>query len=88
MAGEPSPPPNYHLKQTIGSPGAWGDRGFGSFALKDSRGVWVVGNAYPLRAQLAATWNCSSLKLSARKQKPGWCAEGDTRLDTKDRIIT
>ena len=38
MAGEPSPPPNYHLKQTIGSPGAWGDRGFGSFALKDRQG--------------------------------------------------
>jgi hypothetical protein len=71
MAGEPSPPPNYHLKQTIGSPGAWGDRGFGSLRSRDRRGVWADGNAYPLMASTCDNVDCSAYKRQVHNKGPG-----------------
>ena len=43
MAGNHHHSPNYHLRETIGSPGAWGDRGFGSLRSRIGSGVWAEG---------------------------------------------
>jgi hypothetical protein len=56
---------------TIGSPGAWGDRGFGSLRSRDRRGVWADGNAYPLMASTCDNVDCSAYKRQVHNKGPG-----------------